>query len=147
VDREDGSAPHSLALRITTLALALGLAGFVATSDHPTQNCGTLLVGRAEAEDGIPEGAIVSGNTVKLKSGYTFRRVSGNEVAIMRAAGSETGTYDCTCRGGTGKCSATVSGGTLTCTGDNCCRLVTGRTGIKPPPKGTMQQPGGSSNP
>ena len=147
MDTGHGAAPRSSALRRALLGLALGLAGFVAASAHPTQNCGTLLVGRAEAADAIPEGAIVSGNTVTLKSGYTFRRVSGNQVAVMRAAGSETGKYDCTCTGGKGSCSATISDGKLTCGGDTCCVLVTGRTGVKQPPKGTVQQPGGSSNP
>ena len=147
MDTGDGSAPRSSALRSTLLTLALAVAGFVAVSDQPTQNCGTLLVRGAEAADGIPEGAIVSGNTVKLKPGYTFQRVSPHEVAVMSAAGGETGTYDCTCKGGTGSCSVTISGGVLTCGGQGCCSLITGRTGATQLPKGTVQPPGGSPKP
>lgn len=63
------------------------------------------------------QGLILRGSTqLKAMSGYVLGPVSGNQVSARQIGGGGLGmTADCTCKGGTGKCSITSSGDTAIC--------------------------------
>jgi hypothetical protein len=68
-----------------------------------------------------PEGAIIEGNTVRLKKGYEFVRMGKNKVALKRSRGNGIdGEFHCTCSKVDSSCEVIIVGATIVCTKGTC---------------------------
>ncbi|HEY3053084.1 MAG TPA: hypothetical protein VGK04_06810 [Thermoanaerobaculia bacterium] len=77
----------------------------------------------------VPEGVEISGDTVKVKNGYAFKRVAANKVDVYatsgRAQGRVSGTLSCNCNKGDGGCNGQIDGKGYKCIAASGCNGCT----------------------
>lgn len=81
------------------------------------------MEGKIMIKGKMPEGIMIKKNKVMLKKGYTFERVSKNQVNVVaRMPGGRgiTGSFDCTCNGADGGCDAIVTPTSVSCAASTC---------------------------
>lgn len=83
-------------------------------------------VGVVSLPNGAPEGLLVGGDRVVVKTGYTFRRISDLQGTILDGERDGTGTVTCEPCGGSGSCTLSYKEGSLYCSKscDKSCGMV-----------------------
>lgn len=74
-----------------------------------------------EVRTQAPKGTYVSGSSLKVKKGYTFKYTDAGKstVALMDNNGTVEGEFHCDCEYG-GKCVVSTGGNTLSCYSNGC---------------------------
>ena len=68
-----------------------------------------------------PAGAIIEGNTVRLKKGYEFVKTAKNNVALKRSGGNGvSGEFHCTCSQVDSSCEVIILGSSIVCMKGTC---------------------------
>jgi len=131
--------------RLITFLILIAAVTLLSVSASPAQREDKPRAGKAQKEEAkakenpkqqagskkIPEGVIVNGNEVTLKTGYKFVKQSGGSVAVEKKNGGVTGEFKCSCKSTAttkGGCDfGTIGGDTAKCFSSGCsdCLLET----------------------